>query len=161
MPAPSPPPGPGTGHAGLPPLGRQPARQHGVQRLGAVGLGQIIIHAGGPAALGVALHGAGSQGDHRQVPLAAGFALAQGGSGRIAVEHRHLAIHQDEIDRLAGQAVERLLTVAGGEHFQPHAFQLGAGDNLVALVIFRDQHAAAQFRRCRRLRLAGGQRRPW
>ena len=45
--------------------------------------------------------------------------------------------------------------------FQPHAFQLGAGDNLVALVIFRDQHAAAQFRRCRRLRLAGGQRRPW
>ena len=127
-------------------LDRQPARQYRLQRINAIGLGQVVVHACCPATLPIPLHRIGRQRDHRHTPFAARFAPAQGLGGCVTIEHGHLAVHQHQIDRLGSKYLQRLLPVASRQHCQPHAFKLGPGNDQIALVVFRNQYAPAQFR---------------
>ena len=64
---------------------------------------------GRQAALAVALHGVGRQGDDRDVPAGRRSRRADGGGRLEAVHLGHLHVHQDQVERLAAsRAVERL-----------------------------------------------------
>jgi hypothetical protein len=61
--------------------------------------GQVIIHAGLQAALSVIHHGVGRQGDDGG--MATPFMLAYQAGRCKTIQHRHLAIHQDQVKAAA------------------------------------------------------------
>ena len=83
---------------------------------GMYGLGQVAVHAGLQAALPVALHGVGGHGDDRGMGHACRFPFADHGGGLEAAHHRHLHVHQDDVEAACRVERQRLLTVVGHLH---------------------------------------------
>jgi hypothetical protein len=126
------------------PAGWQPALQGGLELGGGVGLGEVVVHAGGEALVAVALHGVGGQGDHRQVVAALALPGAQQRGGLVAVHHRHLAVHQDGVEGLRGRQREGFLAVLGDGHREAQLLQHRAGELLVDRVVLGQQHMAVE-----------------
>jgi hypothetical protein len=124
--------------------GWQPALQGGLELGGGVGLGEVVVHAGGEALVAVALHGVGGQGDHRQVVAALALPGAQQRGGLVAVHHRHLAVHQDGVEGLRGRQREGFLAVLGDGHREAQLLQHRAGELLVDRVVLGQQHVAVE-----------------
>ena len=76
-------------------------------------LGQVVVDACRMTPLAVTFHGICGDRDHRQMTAGARLTFAQGSGCREAIDIRHLAVHQHQIDRLARQHVECLLAIAG------------------------------------------------
>ena len=134
---------------------RQPALEHLFQLRAAVGLGQVVVHAGGQTQVLVAFHGVGGECDHRHSALAGCFPPAQCGGSLVAVQHRHLAVHQNEVEVECGDQREGFFAIVGDLDSQAEVAQHGPGHFLIDQVVFRQQHSAGQFfirlhrRRCR------------
>ena len=122
----------------------QPARQGGVQRCQRVGLGEEAVHPGVQAKLFVALHGVGRQRHDGQVGATALRKIADRCGGLVAVHHRHLAIHQHEVEISGAHPVDGLRTIAGHLVLQTELGQHRLGHTLVDGVVFDQQHQALQ-----------------
>ena len=76
----------------------------------------------------------------------AGLALADDAGGLEAAHLRHLHVHQDHVEAVAGQALERFLAGADHRHVVAPLRQQAHGHALVHDVVLRQQHLAAQVR---------------
>jgi len=116
----------------------RPARNHDAKRLQADGLVEEIAEPGLQRPLPLFLTGSCGHGDDRR--LAIDFQRANAPGRLIAIHHRHVAIHHDEVVLGPGRHGQRLLAVLGEighdteprEHFQ--------GDLLVDCVVFDQQY---------------------
>ncbi|MNG99105.1 hypothetical protein D3C79_582680 [compost metagenome] len=94
------------------PVARQPALQRLKQLGRGDGFGDEIVHAGRFTCLSVFLKGTRRQGeDRKQLPAGQG---ADGARGIVTIHHRHLYVHQDEIEGVLADALQRLLAIDGG-----------------------------------------------
>ena len=127
------------------PLGllRHPFTQRCLQIVHGQRLGEIIVHAGGNAALGFALQGVRRDGDDRRAPAAGFFVGAHRGRQFKAVHVGHVAIGQQQGVVALTPGLERQLAVvrhlAGITEFG----QLAADDLLVGHVVFGQQDQRA------------------
>ena len=81
------------------------------QVAGADRLGDVAVHPGLEALLAVALHGVGGQGDDGQMQAGRLFLEADRLRRLEAAQFGHLHVHEDEVERLPLQRLERLEAV--------------------------------------------------
>jgi hypothetical protein len=108
------------------------------------GFGDVVVHAGFaalPALLGHCVGGHGDDGQMAEAGVLADLA------GRLeAVHHRHLEVHQDEVEGVGPGGVEGVegeTPVVGHVHGGAQLLQQAAGDELVDVVVFDQQDAQA------------------
>jgi len=106
-------------------------------------LAQVIVHANGEAALGLALDGIGGEGDDRHAGLAGFFGGADGGGQLVAVHRRHMQVGEQDGVIAAQPALQRLAAIVGDVGGLPEQHELLQDDFLVDLVVFGDQDQAA------------------
>ena len=128
---------------------RQPARHQRAELVACVRFGQVVVHAGLDADIGVADQRVGGQRDDRQtLRLPADlFPLPDLARRFIAVHHRHLAVHQHDVVAAALHRGQRFLAVGHDVEFATERLQHVARDELVDAVVFGHQHAAVQAQR--------------
>ena len=153
--------GSGRGHGGL-------LVQMGVEHGGEGGevhrLGEEVVHARGEAAFALPLDRRRGHRDHRQSGSRAGPGPDLPGR-RVAVHAGHLHVHQDGVERLALEVVERREPVVGGRRLVAQGREHPDRDQLVDRVVLHHQDpaavpvgaeaGAAAARRLRRRRRAG------
>ena len=106
-------------------------------------LGQVIIHAGLQTALAVTLHGVGRHSDDGCVGLR--FAQPNGPSGFVAVQNRHLAVHQNHVNLCTGiKNLQGLTTITGQQRRGTRAPHQRGGDFLVNGIVLDDEHVQAR-----------------
>ena len=110
-------------------------------------LGNVAVHSRCQILFSIALHGMGCHGNHRQ-PFS-GLPLSSANRGRClhAVHHRHLNVHQHDIECLSLQLVEGSPSVTDHHHGMSALLQQPARDLLVHRVIFRHQDVQTLGRR--------------
>ena len=86
------------------------------------GFGDVVVHAGIEAALAVALHGVGGHGDDDDAAIGR-LGAADLFGGLVAVHHRHLAIHKDEVVAIAGDHIDSFFPVGGEFDGEAQALQ--------------------------------------
>ena len=130
-------------------LMRQPARQRAAQGGQRVGFGQEGIHAGVQALLLVALHRVRGQRHDGRPRAAAQRQSADDPGCLVAVHHRHLAVHQHQIEGAVAHQRHSFGAVVGHLPLQAELLQHRLGHALVDRVVFDQQHGAVQlgFRR--------------
>src|SRR5438067_427187 len=79
------------------------------------GLRNVVVHAGLQATLAIAIHGARGKTHDRDVPPGFLFRLADGRRGLQAIELGHLDVHQDHVELLLPELLQRL-SAAGCRH---------------------------------------------
>ena len=104
-------------------------------------LRQVAVHAGGEAALPVALHGVGGHRHDGGARMAGGLALADARGGLEAAHHRHLHVHQDDVEVAAGVEGEGLLAVVGHLDLVTQFAQQAQREGAVDRVVLGQQHA--------------------
>ena len=83
--------------------------------------------------------------DDRQTrPTPPGLPFANRAGRDVTVHHRHLAIHQHEVDRAVFEHVERLGAVGGLDHLDAERNQYLARNHAVDLVVLDHQDGSAQ-----------------
>jgi hypothetical protein len=130
-----------------------------VELLGADGLGEVAVHAGGEAALAIALHGVGRHGDDGHMFARLPLALSQQPRGGEAVQLRHLHVHQHEVEGFAGECVQRFAAVVRNDGVVAQAFEQLERDLLVDGTVLGQQHVQPARRRGRGHRRSRLQRR--
>ena len=70
------------------------------------------------------------------------FAFANDVRGFEAAHHRHLQVHQYEVEALARDEVDGLLAVGGNRNRMPAVGEQAAGDLLIDDVVLGEQDAA-------------------
>src|SRR5688572_9462403 len=115
------------------------APDHAQQLHRAVGLGHVMVAAGSPRLLLVALHGKRAHGNHWN-PFQIRVGLDPPGR-LIAVEHRHLDVHQDEIGPVGLGTCYPGLAVGGLQHRIARAGEEGAQDAAQVLLVLDDEDA--------------------
>lgn len=113
----------------------------GVELLGVDRFGEVIVHAGGEAALagvGLAQGGEGNDGSARVLGQR-GFLLSHDLSGLEAVHFGHLDIEQDEVEFGVGEFLEAFLAAAGDVAPPAFAFEEVGEDPLVDEVVINHQ----------------------
>ncbi len=123
----------------------QPAGERAAQRTDRVRLGEEAVHAGLQAGLLVARHGVGRERDDRHAGLARVRKGTDGGGGLKAIHHRHLAVHQHQVEARIAHLRHRLGTVDGQHPFLAKLVQHGGGDALIDRVVLHQQHPTQQF----------------
>lgn len=106
--------------------------------MGANGLAQMCIHAGIEAALSVAGHGAGGDGDDGNIDAA----CPQPSGGLVPVTVGHLTVHEDDLGQLLltlGNALQAIGSHAKGD---VEALEEGLKDCLVDGVVFGGEYPA-------------------
>ena len=77
-----------------------------------------------------------------------GFALADALRRGVAVHHRHLAVHQHQVDRIAARCASSACTPsAASTTSMPSDCSISSRDHAVDRVVFDDEHRAAERRR--------------
>ncbi len=119
----------------------KPLFQDAQQFSGLDGLGDVVIHAAGQAAVFFVFHGVGRDRDNREIRR--GRVLPDDPGRLHAVHNRHLKIHEHQIHGFVFQKLHGFPAVFGRQQFQA-----GGGEELlqqkpVDLVVFRDQGAFA------------------
>ncbi len=113
-----------------------------IELVGIDGLSDVIVHAGGEAALAIASHDVGGHRQDRNV-LPDVFPLAQLPGGGQPIHHRHLHVHQDQVVGSLGRHIQCDGTIAGHAHFGAHRLQQLQRHLLIELVVFRQQDLQA------------------
>ncbi|MNJ27270.1 hypothetical protein D3C77_217720 [compost metagenome] len=72
-------------------------------------------------------------------------ALADSAAGLIAVHDRHVAVHQDKVERCGMQLLQCLGAVGGDVHFATQFGQHALGHQLIHRIVFHQQNACAAF----------------
>ncbi|MNU89793.1 hypothetical protein D3C71_796430 [compost metagenome] len=135
---------------------RAPAGQQGQQGGTRVRFGQVVVHARVQAQFAVAEDGVGRQGnDGRAAAALLAFHAAQAPGRFKTIHFRHLAIHQDHVERGALPQGQRARPVVGRRGFVAAIFQHGQGDFLVDRVVFHQQHAQRRLACGRGVRWSG------
>src|SRR5882757_1928171 len=117
---------------------RQVPIETGLQALSIERLGEVIVHACGLALEVIILHRMGRQGDDGDMPHAL-FAVANLGGGFVAVEFRHLAVHQYQVISSRLPRGYSRATVAHGVDLETHFLERAGRDFLIDRVILRQQ----------------------
>jgi hypothetical protein len=136
-----------------------PAARHcsedGPQLLDVEGFGEVVVHAGGAALLAVFGEDVGGERDDRQAgQLVLGLVRADAARRLEAVHLGHLAVEQHEIGPRAIGLADPLDHAHAAGHAvdqEPQAHQRRLGHDRVDLVVFGQQHLAAQLGRRRDL----------
>src|SRR5687768_2152672 len=102
--------------------------------------GEIFVEARIEAALTVLGHGMRGDRDDRDVPLRHELRAPDGRRRLEAVHLRHLDVHQDEIELLPLQRVERALSAGHDHHRVPRLLQQHRREQRVDGVVLRQQH---------------------
>jgi hypothetical protein len=139
--------------------GGRPLLEHAPELVAGEGLAQVVVHAHLEARLPVALHGVGGERDDRRAAgrRIGGLAGADLPRGAEAVHHRHLAVHEDQVEALLRERAHPLGAVRDGAHLAAQRLEQHHGHAAVDLVVLAQQHAARHVaRRCGR---RGGRRR--
>lgn len=137
----------------------QPARQRVTQGVGPDRFRNEIIHAGRDAFFLFVLCGACGQRNHRRVRGTACFQRAYIFGGLVAVEFRHLAVHQDQFVRRRAMQVQRLPAVAGDFNGATELFQHAHRDLLIDRIVIGHEYPFSGQRRIGLNRAAGIARR--
>ena len=121
---------------------RRPAgqsQQHGHQVVQVEGLADVIVHADCQARFAVGGHGVGGHGDDGQGELPQ--ILADAGGGGVAVHHRHLQVHQHDVESRVGggHGLDRQQAVVGNLHLGTFVLEQFARHLLVVGVVFHHQ----------------------
>lgn len=125
------------GHQGG--LGRDPGRDRPAQRLAVDGLGDMIVHPRSPAACDLLCHYVGAERDDWNV--ARGTIKGSDSAGGFhPVHHRHLNVHENEIEGSFLYRRERFGAVIGRHHLVTVADKNGSGDDLIERVIIDEQN---------------------
>ena len=101
----------------------------------------MIVHAGGGAGFTVLGHGGGGHRDNRQLGVFG--ARAQPARGFKAVHDRHVQVHQNRVETVVLQEIERLLSVAGDGDGKPAFAEKFLRHLLVEFVVLDEQDARA------------------
>jgi hypothetical protein len=104
----------------------------------------MVVHAGAQAALTFVLQRVG--GERHDGQGAEALPAANQARCAMAVEHRHLDVHQDQIKSgrtFRSQQSHRLVTVTGNLRVDPDRLQHSGDDLDVQRVIVDQQHAGA------------------
>ncbi|MNS97218.1 hypothetical protein D3C72_1315430 [compost metagenome] len=122
-----------------------PTLQQRMQRLPRDRLGQIVVHACLQAAFAITRHGVGGHRDDRQ-PRAPRIGLlpAPALCCAVTIEHRHLAIHQHDVDSTFAQQCEGLLAVGGVAHLALEDPQQVFGHHPVDRIVLDQQDTQIQ-----------------
>ncbi len=114
------------------------------------GLAQVVVHSRGEALLLVSRHRVRRDRDDRHsgrasVPFKAPFGLdlANGSSGGIAVQDRHLTVHEDEVEAMHGEDLDRVPAVAHQVDLAAGRLEHSANHLLVDRMILHHQDAGA------------------
>jgi hypothetical protein len=91
-------------------------RESGLEFGLADGFGEVVVEARGEAALTIALHGVGRQGQNLHVVSPLGLALTYGPDCLETVHPGHLQVHEDDIEVIGLERFERLESVRGNDH---------------------------------------------
>ncbi len=104
--------------------------------------GQIVVHVGVEAAFAIAFDGVRRHRDDRQ-PRRTGRRGAGADCLRrgVAVEPRHLHVHQHDIERIRLQPIERLLPIVDNNRLMPELPQHRDRDALIHRIVFGKQDA--------------------
>jgi hypothetical protein len=110
---------------------------------GTVGLGHIVIAASGTSFLLISLHSEGAHRDNgRRRKFRVGLDLLR---GLIAVEHRKLDVHQDEIGQVGLRFGHPLPPIGSFNHVVARAGQQDAKDTAQVLLVLHDENALAHW----------------
>src|SRR5580704_1682620 len=120
---------------------RQIILQNLVQLLRANRLGEVAVHARGQAFVPVTFHGVSGQSDDRLMQPAVFLLFPNGCSGLHSVHLRHLHVHENQIELLLFQRVQRFPAVAGYRHPMSSLLQQPRGQALVHGIVLREQNA--------------------
>ncbi|MDV7399366.1 hypothetical protein RZS08_48590, partial [Arthrospira platensis SPKY1] len=123
---------------------RNPPEEHTIQGVGIDRLGEVVIHASTQTLLAAAGHGVGGHGDDRQGTQSR--IAADHARGLKSVQHRHLDVHQDQIDAIAGQALDRLTSIGSLLDLQPGENEKLARHLSVERQVIHDQDTRATDR---------------
>ena len=106
------------------------------------GFGEVVVHAGGEAAFSFACHGAGREGDDRNVCVGVveGTDLA---CGFKAIHDGHQKIHQDKIEGSGFASEDGGCALLSGCHGRASTFQEATNYGSVDGVVFDDEDVAA------------------
>ena len=125
------------------------AGDHG-QELGHIdGFGSVFITADAEAALAILGHGVGSEGDD----WTRIGGLSEFSGGGVAVHDRHLHVHEDDIEGVAGAGgvhgdIDGLAAVFRGGHFAAGIAEMEHDDFAVFQAIFGEEDAGAEISLC-------------
>ena len=114
--------------------------QHVVKERRVDRLGHVIVHAGIVAFLLVFLERTGAHGDNRNLLEELVVFFADGLGRGQAVHHRHLQVHQHEVEGILLQQIQGFLAVVCDHRGQAHAVEQRDGQFLVHLVVFDEQN---------------------
>ena len=109
--------------------------------------GHVIVHAGIQALLAVASHCIRRHGNDRNALATRCFVLTLDASGRIAVHHRHLAIHQYRVESLLLNLVQRLFAILGDNKAQPDQTDQTLSDLPIDRIVLDQKDVARQRQR--------------
>jgi hypothetical protein len=104
------------------------------------GLRNVVVHTGGDAAIAIALHGVGGHG-HDDVALSGCFTAANFGGCLIAVHHRHLTVHEDDVVSHILDHFDSFRAVGDEIDAATQTLEHAGGNDLIDGVVLDDQHA--------------------
>ena len=108
------------------------------------GLGDEAVHADFQAAVAVAGHGVGGEGNDAGLPV--GWQRAADADGRFnTVEFRHLEVHEDELIGALGDGLDGFEPVGDGVGFVAETFEEAQGDLLIDGVVLGEEHGEGEF----------------
>ncbi len=122
------------------------ARQHPEQQRGIDRFGQVRIHAGGLAALGVLGEGVRREGDDGHGSGVLAVHAAYGGCRSDAVHVGHAQVHENRVEEAwlrIGEELPGCKAIFGMEHARPGLLENGSGDLGVDGLILGEQHPHA------------------
>ena len=135
--------------------GREPPLEHRIEILSAQRLREVVVHPGAQASLAVARKRVGRHRDDRHVTIRR-LVLANPRGRLVAVEVRHLAIHEDREVTLRIEPLDSLEPVVDDVDSEAAPAQHGLDHELVDRVVLGDEDdARARRPPRRRARLAG------
>ena len=114
--------------------------------------GDVVVHAGSQTPFAVSFHCPGRHRHNRDVPPGAVFEFANLLCRFESVEFRHLHVHENDVERFALPAFDRLFSVDGDFNVVAPFLQQSDGEDLIRLAVFRQQNPQGRKR---------GQRRDW
>ena len=98
---------------------RQPAIKLRSQLHAAEWLGQVVVHADVQTIFLILFHSVGGQRDNRCALPAPGFFTSTDLNGRFkSIQLRHVAIHQDNVERATREGFQRFVAVIGDHDFE-------------------------------------------
>lgn len=102
------------------------------------------VHSGRQTHLGIAFATVSRHGYNGKVSQAASFLLAQGASGKVAIENGHVDVHEDEVERALFDQFQNGFTARGQGYLVSLLFQGQNGHGLTDRIVVGHQHSESR-----------------